>query len=60
MRFSRSARSREAAVTEWPFIAVAYGLTWAVLAGYGIQLVRKRARVADRLERVLNNEGGVQ
>jgi hypothetical protein len=47
-------------VTEWPFIAVAYGLTWAVLAGYGIQLVRKRARVADRLERVLKNEGGVQ
>jgi CcmD family protein len=47
-------------VTEWPFIAVAYGLTWTVLAGYGIHLIRKRARAAHRLERVLKNEGGVQ
>ena len=45
-------------MSEWRFIAAAYGLTWTVLAGYGIYLMKRSARAVRRLEQLRRDEGG--
>ncbi len=44
-------------MSEWNFIIAAYGVTWAVLAGYAVYLRRRAARVRDAWERA-SEEGG--
>jgi len=36
-------------VSNWFYVGLAYGVTWAVLAGYGVYLVRRRSRAAAAL-----------
>lgn len=44
-------------MSEWMFIAVAYGLAWVVLAVYGVRLLRMRGRARRDFENV--REGGI-
>jgi CcmD family protein len=39
----------------WPYIYAAFGLTWAVLAGYTLMLNRRRVAAENELRR---HEGG--
>lgn len=39
-------------MSEWVFIAAAYGLAWVVLAVYGVRLVRIRGRARREFENV--------
>lgn len=39
-------------MSEWVFVAAAYGLAWAVLAAYGARLLRNRGRARRDFERV--------
>lgn len=39
-------------MSDWVFIAAAYGLAWVVLAVYGAQLVRIRGRARRDFENV--------
>jgi predicted MFS family arabinose efflux permease len=43
-------------VSEWAYIGVAYGLTWAVLAAYAAYVVR-RGRRAEAMLRELPPDG---
>jgi CcmD family protein len=44
-------------MSEWNFIVAAYGLTWLVLAGYSIYLLKRHARARRSFEDA-RNEGG--
>lgn len=46
-------------MSEWNYVAAAYGLTWVVLAGYAVYLMRRVRRARNRLD-LVTRRGGVE
>jgi hypothetical protein len=45
-------------MSEWNFVAAAYGLTWLGLASFGIYLAKRWQRAGRRLQEVRSKMGG--
>jgi hypothetical protein len=47
-------------MSEWGYIALAYGVAWTTLVGYGLYLARRTAAASAEWRRASAGKGGTQ